>query len=116
MATTQSPFAEIFPRLYELKAAVPDPSHPDAYFQNFEERLEQSQHVRYQYMKFERPFRVLAAEAWCDLKERAAPLTMRRDPKRGWQTHPERGPGIRPPTQHRLHGYRVRPTRQQEDA
>ena len=85
MATTQSPFAEIFPRLYELKAAVPDASHPDEYFQSFEERLEQSEHVRHQYMKYERPLRVLDPEAWRDLKERAAPLTMRRDPKRGWQ-------------------------------
>lgn len=86
MATTQSPFADVFPRLFELKAAVPDPSHPDAYFQNFEERLTQSEHIRDQYMKYERSFRVLDAAAWRDLKERAAPLTMRRDPKRGWRT------------------------------
>ena len=46
MAVTRLPFAESFSRLYELKAAVRDPTHPDVYFQNFEERVEESAHVR----------------------------------------------------------------------
>lgn len=86
MAVTRPPFAESFSRLYELKAAVPDPTHPDAYFQNFEERLEESTHVRDQYMKFERPLEALDDAAWRDLLSRAAPLTMQRDAKRGWQS------------------------------
>lgn len=80
------PFAETFPRLYQLKAAVPDPTHQDAYFQHFEERLEQSEHIRYQYMKIERPLDVLDDDSWRDVLARAAPLTMQRDPKRGWQS------------------------------
>jgi hypothetical protein len=59
MPVTRPRFAESFSRQYELKAAVPDPTHPDAYFQNFEERLEESAHVRDQYMKFERPLEAL---------------------------------------------------------
>jgi hypothetical protein len=83
MSITQSQFADTFPRLYELKEAVSD-QIPDAYFQNFEERLE-SEHVRYIYMKVERPLGVLDAEAWRDLKERAVPFLTAHDEKRGWQ-------------------------------
>lgn len=57
--STQSPFAEIFPRLYELKNAVPDPTHPNAYFRHFVERIAESQHVRNLYMKVERPLDAL---------------------------------------------------------
>jgi hypothetical protein len=86
MAVTRPPFAESFSRLYELKAAVPDPTHPDAHFQNFEERLQESAHVRDQYMKFERPLEALDDAAWRDLLSRAAPFTMQLDAKRGWQS------------------------------
>ena len=82
---TQSPFAEIFPRLHELKEAVPDPTHPDAYFRHFAERIVESEHVRHLYMKVERPLRVLDPEAWRDLKDRAPLYLMVRDEKRGWQ-------------------------------
>ena len=83
--TRTSPFADMFPRLYALKAAVPDPTHPNAYFQNFEERLEESEHVRRKYLDVERPLAALDDRAWRELLKRAAPLTMQRDPKRGWQ-------------------------------
>jgi len=86
MQIAQGPFAEEFPRLYELKDAVPDPTHPNAYFQHFAERLVESEHVRYVYMKVERPLGVLDAEAWRDLKERAIPFLTARDEKRGWQS------------------------------
>lgn len=82
---TQSPFAEIFPRLYELRDAVPDLTHPDAYFQHFAERLVESEHVRSLYLKVERSLGALDPEAWRDLKERASLYLMVRDPKRGWQ-------------------------------
>ena len=85
MRITQSPFAGIFPRLYELKDAVPDQTHPDAYFQHFEERLVESEHVRSLYMKVERPLGMLDAEAWRVLKERLVPLLTARDGKRGWR-------------------------------
>ena len=37
-------------------------------------------------MKFERPLEALDDAAWRDLLSRAAPLTMQRDAKRGWQS------------------------------
>lgn len=86
MDVTDAPYVELFPRLYELKDAVPDPTHPDAYFQNFRERLEQSEHIRYVYLKVERSLGALDTDAWRDILERSAPLTMHRDAKRGWQS------------------------------
>lgn len=83
--STQSPFAKMFPRLYELKSAVPDPTHPNAYFRHFVERIAESEHVRNLCMKVERPLDALDPEAWRDLKERASPYLMVRDEKRGWQ-------------------------------
>ena len=59
-------FAEAFPRLFQLKAAVPDPTHQDAYFQHFEERLQQSEHIRHHYMKIERPLDALDDDSWRD--------------------------------------------------
>jgi hypothetical protein len=84
MPVSQSPFAEMLPRLFELKEAVPDPTHPDAYFQHFEERIE-SDHVRSLYLRVERALGLLDADAWHDLKERAVPFLTVRDAKRGWQ-------------------------------
>lgn len=57
----QLPFADIFPRLYELRAAVPDLTHPDAYFQNFVDRITESEHIRYCYTQVERPLALLDA-------------------------------------------------------
>ena len=74
----------MLPRLFELRDSVPDPTHPDAYFQHFEERLE-SEHVRELFMKVERSLQTLDAEAWHDLKERAIPNLTVRDGGRGWQ-------------------------------
>lgn len=84
MISTKSPFAEMFPRLFELKDADPNPTHPDTYLQHLAERLE-SEHIRYHYEKVERALGVLHAEAWRDLKERALPLLTVRDEKRGWR-------------------------------
>ena len=38
----KSSFRNELPRVYELKDMLVDPSHPDAYFQNFENGLEDS--------------------------------------------------------------------------
>ena len=73
MIITKSPFAEMFPRLFELKDADPNPTHPDTYLQHLEERLE-NEHIRFVYGKMECTLSVLDAEAWRDLKERALPL------------------------------------------
>jgi hypothetical protein len=84
MIITKSPFAEMFPRLFELKDADPNPTHPDTYLQHLAERLE-NEHIRYVYGKIERPLGVLDVQAWRDLKERALPLLTVRDEKRGWR-------------------------------
>jgi hypothetical protein len=86
MALSQPRFAKMFSRLYELKAAVPNPTHPDAYFQNFDERIEESAHVRSQYLNVERALEALDEDSWRDMLERAAPLTIQRHPTRGWQS------------------------------
>ena len=75
MIITKSPFAEMFPRLFELKDADPNPTHPDTYLQHLAERLE-NEHIRYVYGGIERPLGVLDAEAWRDLKERAPPTLL----------------------------------------
>jgi hypothetical protein len=38
-SSSEASFRNRLPRIYELKDALVDPSHPDAYFQNFEEGL-----------------------------------------------------------------------------
>jgi len=86
MAFSAPHYAKMFSRLYELKAAVPEPSHPDAYFQQFDERINESAHVRSQYLNVERALEALDEESWRDMLERAAPLTIKRHPIRGWQS------------------------------
>src|SRR5580765_2589561 len=61
------------------------PHRPDAYFQNFVDRITESEHIRYCYTQVERPLALLDSEAWADLKERAVPFLTVRDEKRGWQ-------------------------------
>jgi hypothetical protein len=84
-SSTTSSFRKSLPRIYELKDAVPDPSHPDAYFRDFEDGLERNRSKLNAFLKLERWLAVLDNEAWPDLKERAAPLTMTRMPGRGWE-------------------------------
>jgi hypothetical protein len=79
-------FAESFRRLYQLKAAVPDPTHADAYFRHFEQRLAESEHIRNQFLRVERALEALDEDAWRDMLQRAAPQTMRRHPTRGWES------------------------------
>jgi hypothetical protein len=78
--------ADTFPRLSQLKTAVPDPTHPDAYFQHFEERLAESEHIRNQFLRVERTLEALDEDAWHDMLQRAAPQTMQRHPTRGWES------------------------------
>jgi hypothetical protein len=75
----------MFPRLYELREAVPYPTDPNAYFQHFEERLKESAHFRGLCLWVERSLQTLDPELWRNMLERAVPLTMDRHPARGWQ-------------------------------
>lgn len=73
------------PRVFELKDMLADPSHPDAYFQNFEESLNRNPSKREAFQRLERQLAVLDNNAWRDLKERAAIQLQTRDAGRGWQ-------------------------------
>ena len=74
------------PRTYELWDLIPDPTSPNAYFQNtIEEYIGQSAHVKQIYARWEKDLQGLDAEAWGYLKNEASPYLIRRDPRRGWQ-------------------------------
>lgn len=79
-------FRAEFPRLYELKDSVKDPKSPNAYFQDFDEKLANSVHVREVYLRTERALQELETVAWEHLKNEAIPYLERRDKKRvGWE-------------------------------
>jgi hypothetical protein len=79
-------FRNQFQRLYELRDLVEDPTSSNAYFQNFDELLESSEHVRSVYARWEHVLQVLNADAWEMLKIEAAPHVLSSEPKyRGWQ-------------------------------
>jgi PIN domain nuclease of toxin-antitoxin system len=79
-------YAGRLPRLFELRAALREPGHADAYFQNFEERL-RNHHIFDQYHKLERYLDALNEPAWQSLKRRAIDklIARQRDEGRGWQ-------------------------------
>ena len=66
----QSSFRNKLPRVYELKDSLTDPSNPDAYFQNFEQGLQNSSQLA-TFVKLEGWFAALDDEAWDDLRGRA---------------------------------------------
>ena len=80
-------FRNELPRVYELKDMRVDFSHPDAYFQNFEEELESSTSKLNAFRKLERWLDVLDDAAWEDLRQRAALhlVSRPRESGRGWQ-------------------------------
>jgi len=79
-------FRDQFPRLYELKDLVDDPTSPGAYFRDFDHLLESSEHVRHLYARREEVLQVLDADAWKALKVEAGPQVMSSRPEyRGWQ-------------------------------
>jgi len=75
------------PRVYELKDMATNSSNPDAYFQNFEDGLEQNPSKLKHFLKLEGWLAALHDEAWKDLKERAAVhlVSRVRNAGRGWQ-------------------------------
>ncbi|MCY4374768.1 MAG: hypothetical protein OXC31_13425 [Spirochaetaceae bacterium] len=83
----KSSFRNELPRVYELKDMLDEPSHPDAYFQDFEEGLENSTSKLNAFRGLERLLDALDDTAWQDLSQRAAPLlvSQERESGRGWQ-------------------------------
>jgi hypothetical protein len=74
------------PRIYELRDLTADPTSPDAYFQNFDEYVQDSLHVRQIYARWEKDLQGLDHDAWEFLKSEASPYLMHKDRSgRGWQ-------------------------------
>ncbi len=74
------------PRICELRDLTPDPRSPDAYFQDFDRYLQDSDHVRGIYERWEQDLQCLDNDAWAFLKNDASPYLMHRDHNgRGWQ-------------------------------
>jgi hypothetical protein len=84
---TASCFRAMLPRVYELKDTLTEPTHPDAYFRDFEQGLEHSTSKRDAFLKLEGWLSALDAAAWTDLKTRAAVhlIARNRESGRGWQ-------------------------------
>lgn len=57
-------FRSELPRLYELRDCLADPTAPDAYFQNFEETVTSSAHIRAIYLRWETTLGGLDQPAW----------------------------------------------------
>ena len=79
----QAPFRDALPRIYELKDMLEDPAHPNAFFQDFENSLKKSPDTLDAFLKLERQVAALSAQAWNDLKQKAAPHLVSRERQRG---------------------------------
>jgi len=78
--------AEIkFLRINELRSLVKNPASPDAYFQNFEQTVNEWPPKRKQFLDLEHELQGLDPESWDYLKTDVTPLLQKRDPIRGWQ-------------------------------
>jgi hypothetical protein len=77
-------FRRQLPRSYELKDLLTDPSHPDAYFQNFEDRLQEETCFE-TFALWEKKLQGLDPAAWEALKRKAFHYLERRHNGRGWQ-------------------------------
>lgn len=86
MAETMPCSRAELPRLYELRDCIAAPASPDACFQDFDQKLSNSAHIKEVYLRWERVLQGLDDQAWEHLKKEAAPHLASRDKKgRGWQ-------------------------------
>ena len=80
----EATFRNQLPRFYELKDLLTDPSHPDAYFQNFQDRL-QDEMCFETFARWEKELQGPDPVAWESLKSKAAPYLKRAHNGRAWQ-------------------------------
>jgi hypothetical protein len=74
------------PRLRELRALITDHGSANAYFQNFDNHVRDSRHVREIYGRWEIALQGLDDDAWAFLKCEAAPYLTHKDRRgRGWE-------------------------------
>jgi hypothetical protein len=76
-------FPAQLPRLYELRDLIADPTSPDAFFQDFENKLQHAE-IRCVYERHEKSLRGLDDNAWSFLKSEATPYLTTKDAGRGW--------------------------------
>ena len=70
-------------RLYELRDLIADPTSPDAFFQDFENKLQHAE-IRCVYERHEKSLQGLDDNAWSFLKSEATPYLATKDAGRGW--------------------------------
>jgi hypothetical protein len=78
--TGTATFRSQLPRFYELKELLTDPSHPDAYFRNFEDCLLDEPCFQTVAL-WEKKLQGLDPVAWESLKSKASPYLKRKDAK-----------------------------------
>jgi len=83
-ATNSTSYPQLLPRIYELIAQT-DLTQKTAYFRDFEQRFSEGHTVLGYYQKLEQRLTELDADAWNNLRDRAAPLARKCSPGRGWQ-------------------------------
>jgi hypothetical protein len=77
-------FRAQLPRAYELKDLTRDPGSPDAYFKDFETKLQEGSLAKAWFTRLEKKLQYLPEDEWTALKKEACPFLMIRDPVRGW--------------------------------
>ena len=84
---SQTALRQELARSFELKDTLTDPSHPDAYFQDFGKSLQENSQKLEAFRRMEKVLSVLDAEAWNVLKTAASAHLTRPSPHkgRGWQ-------------------------------
>ena len=78
-------YRDQFPRLYELRDLLPDPTPENAFFRNLEPSLAESRGKREAYKTIEADLAALDPVAWAFLKAELAPLLTIHHGPRGWQ-------------------------------
>ena len=74
-----------FPRVHELIALLEDRTNPDAYFQDFDSRVQESPEIARVWRSREREFQRLDSESWKFLESELFPYLTARNPHgRGW--------------------------------
>lgn len=78
-------FRKELPRLYELRDQIKETGCPNAYFQDFENKLKDS-HWKEKYLDLEKELQGLDPNAWEFLKNEACPYLIKNDvTMRGWE-------------------------------
>jgi hypothetical protein len=84
-ARDKAMYRKALPRIYELRDIAQNPPSREAYFSDFDGKLEESPVRLKHFRDIEAELQGLGAAAWHDLKARIVPLLTAKREKRGWQ-------------------------------